>query len=82
MYLAYGIGLVFTLMCGVLGCLALLRNGVSYTNDFSTVVRTTRNPEIATLMAASDRTGEDPLPEDFGHSKLRVTHDGFVVARR
>ena len=66
----------------MLGCLALLQNGVSYTNDFSTIVRTTRSAEIDALVASSDQSGADPLARDLGRSKLQAAHDGFIVVQR
>jgi hypothetical protein len=41
--ISYGVALVLTLLACAVGCAKVYRNGVSYSNLFSTVLRTTRH---------------------------------------
>jgi hypothetical protein len=41
--ISYGVALVLTLLACAVGCAKVYRNGVSYSNSFSTVLRTTRH---------------------------------------
>lgn len=49
-----------------IGCIALLQNGISYSNDLTTVIRTTRRKEITDLVALKHSLGGDPLDERIG----------------
>ena len=71
MYLAYGISILCTLICVVSGCLALLYNGLSYTANFSTVLRTTRRADITSLVDPNDTFGGAPLPKVIADAIVR-----------
>jgi hypothetical protein len=45
----------------MLGLLALAKNGYSYSNSFSTVVRTTGHLHLNTAVLSEETTGADPL---------------------
>ncbi len=90
MYLAYGISILCTLICVVFGCLALLHNGLSYTANFSTILRTTRRADITSLVDPNDTFGGAPLPKviadaviryDVAEGKERDAVRGFRVVR-
>ena len=49
-----------------MGLLALAKNGYSYSNSFSTFVRTTGHLHLDTAVLSEETTGADPLP---GHLK-------------
>ncbi|KAI9853104.1 MAG: hypothetical protein M1838_001605 [Thelocarpon superellum] len=81
LWLAYGIALIFAILCSVLGSSALLHNGLSYTNDFTTILRTTRNPGLDNLVAESEASGADPAPAHTLRGRLlyqRETKEGFA----
>ncbi|MCJ1230870.1 hypothetical protein MMC12_007544 [Toensbergia leucococca] len=70
--LAYGLAVLFTLLCVTMGGLAFIRSGVSYSNNFSTIMRISRNPEIDALLNEADRSGIDPLPSHIAKAKFAL----------
>ena len=62
LYIAYGVSIACAVVCVGLGCAALYRNGLSYSSDFSTILRTTQREELHALIAPVDTAGGDPLP--------------------
>ncbi|SLM36096.1 hypothetical protein LPUS_05530 [Lasallia pustulata] len=85
LYLAYGLSILFTSICLGIGMAALFRNGQSYSNNFSTVLRSTRNPDLDHLLLETEMSGADPLPEGLGRAVLSlprrrgVGNGGFEV---
>ncbi|KAJ9611276.1 hypothetical protein H2200_004459 [Cladophialophora chaetospira] len=71
LYIAYGSALLCTLICVLLGCRALWKTGLSYSNNFSTIMRTTRRNEVNTLVHVSDSMGADPLAKHVAKATLR-----------
>ncbi|KAK5125237.1 hypothetical protein LTR85_000913 [Meristemomyces frigidus] len=61
LWLAYGLAILCTAIAVVLGFLAILSNGASYSNNFSTITRSARNAELSVEVEPDD-TGRDPLP--------------------
>ncbi|EXJ59535.1 uncharacterized protein A1O5_12160 [Cladophialophora psammophila CBS 110553] len=71
--IAYGLGAFFALICVLLGVHALLHNGASYTNSFSTIVRVTRDPALSRLIAEEgDLQGAEPVPKHIRRAELRL----------
>ncbi|KAE9381990.1 hypothetical protein N431DRAFT_282795, partial [Stipitochalara longipes BDJ] len=66
----YGSSIACALICVIVGCFALLRNKLSYSNDFSTILRTTRRPELDMIVHESERIGADPLPNGIARTKV------------
>jgi hypothetical protein len=57
----------------LLGVHALLRNGASYTNSFSTIVRVTRDPALSRLIAdEGDLQGAEPVPKHIRRAEVRL----------
>lgn len=46
-------------------------SGAAYSNDFSTVMRTTRVAEISTDIGVEDTSGTDPLPKRIAKATIR-----------
>jgi hypothetical protein len=67
---SYGLVVGFALIAGVAGCASILSNGASYSNRFSTVLRTTRGQELEELIVHNDRTGVDPLPKHLEKGRI------------
>ena len=61
--IAYGLALIGEVICLAAGFYALYRNRVAFTNGFSTIMRTTRNKELAQLVDGNNFNGSDPVPE-------------------
>jgi hypothetical protein len=74
LWFAYGIALLCNALCFLIGIIALHRNGLSYSNDFTTVLRTTRNPNLDLLVTESESNGAAPVPKH--------TLDGTLTYRR
>lgn len=57
--------------CVGLGCLAIFRNnGMSYSENFSSVFRFTYGAEVDITVAGQDRYGNDPLPKYIAEAKI------------
>jgi len=74
LWLAYGIALLFYVLCLSIGIIGLRQNGFSYSNNFTTILRTTRNPNLDLLVTESESSGADPVPSH--------TMDGTLTYRR
>lgn len=61
---------VATLLCLVVGLVALVRNGIASDVSFSRVLVTTRNPELDKITRGAC-LGGDPLPKDLWKTRLR-----------
>ena len=70
--LAYGLAIGFSFVAVVSGFLSLWESKASYSNKFSTIVRTTCGPYNYAVISNADRSGEDPLPKELGSKKIKV----------
>lgn len=70
--LAYGLAVGFSLAIVVLGIASLWLSGASYSNKFSTVMRTTCDADMCADVASVDRTGADPLPKYLEKLEVRA----------
>jgi hypothetical protein len=68
--ISYGAALSLTLLASLAGCLAIFFNRASYTNKFSTIMRTTAGFEY--LVHETDRTGADPLPRHLAKVRIHI----------
>jgi len=68
--ISYGLAVSFALLAGVAGCISIYYTGASYSNKFSTVLRTTRGQELEELVVQNDRTGVDPLPKRLAKTRI------------
>lgn len=88
LYVAYGASIAASIVCAAVGVSALYRNGLCYSTNFSTILRTTRRHELDDLMTPADTKGGDPLPmrisnqivifEDLSHDFDESSMSGFV----
>jgi hypothetical protein len=75
--ISWGVAIFYTLVAVLLGFLALVKNGYSYSNNFSTVLRTTRHVDIDALLHPASKTGADPLPKTLTQRNLTLkSHTG------
>jgi hypothetical protein len=71
--IAYGSGTLFALVCVLMGAHAFLRNGASYTNTFSTIVRVTRDSALSRVIAdEGDLQGAEPVPKHIRRMEVRL----------
>jgi hypothetical protein len=81
----YIAALGLSLLATALGVVALFANGVSYAQNFSTIVRTTRNADLqGTTLTAADTTGADPLPKHLAKANIdfRAQGEGIGLKER
>lgn len=76
--LSYGVALGLTLLASLAGCTAIFFNRASYTNKFSTIMRTTAGFED--LVHENDRTGADPLPKHLARARIDLGRREGVAA--
>ncbi|KAF1985404.1 hypothetical protein K402DRAFT_108445 [Aulographum hederae CBS 113979] len=69
--MAYGISILCTAICVTVGIFSILENKTTFTNNFSTILRTTRNSGIGEVVSEEDSTGADPLPRHVARAVLR-----------
>jgi hypothetical protein len=73
--LSYCFAIVFSFVTVVPGLVSLWNGGSSYSNKFSTTMRTTCGPALSRLLEDQDMTGADPLREELGNQKIQVGTD-------
>lgn len=72
LWLPYGMAIFVSVVCLVVGGLAMFGNEWQiYDNSFSTVLRTTRNRELDELVRF-DQSGGQPLSHDVGRARVRL----------
>jgi hypothetical protein len=86
LYMAYGLGILAAIACFVLGLVSLHRKSGSYSNDFSTVLRTTRHLSLREVVDPAQSSGLSPLGKDLaGVMESNGDPDvpaGFRIARQ
>lgn len=70
LWIAYGLAILFTLLAAVAGMAALIINGASYSDNFSTIVRISRTAELSVEVMDYDGSGHDPLPTYLKHARI------------
>ncbi|KAM0710657.1 hypothetical protein Q7P35_001395 [Cladosporium inversicolor] len=68
--ISYGVALSLALLASIAGCIAIFWNGASYTQKFSTVLRTTTS--LGQVVPEKDRSGADPLPEYLSRARAEL----------
>lgn len=76
LFIAYGIGLLFSLIVVMFGLLCIKSASASYTNTFSTILRTTRNPELDAVVPSAETTGAEPLSKHLSNVRLVLRRQG------
>lgn len=74
---AYAAAVGVTVACVAVGFSALVKNGVAQNSAFSSILMTTRNPELDSLAVGNCLRGGDALGKNLGDVRLRF---GEVVA--
>ncbi|KAI0540607.1 hypothetical protein GGR58DRAFT_521681 [Xylaria digitata] len=69
---AYGIAVAVTIIAMFIGFLAIRSNGVSYTNDFSSIYRVAHQAVLSVAMRPEDTDGAYPLADYLGKAHLSL----------
>jgi hypothetical protein len=80
-WISYGLSLFATLLAIFAGSVALVLNGASFSNEFSTIARISRSAGMSVEMKREDTVGSDPLPSYLKHAQLDVKSSGFPRAQ-
>ena len=81
LWLAYALAVGSATVTVLIGYLALIRNGAAFSDDFSTILRTTRNAALTVGLHDTDATGHAPLPNHLARAKVRVGNQDDNVSR-
>ncbi|KAH7186164.1 uncharacterized protein B0J16DRAFT_305840 [Fusarium flagelliforme] len=76
LFIAYGIGILFSLIVVIFGFLCIKSASASYTNSFSTILRTTRNTDLDTIVTSTETSGAEPLSKEMGNVRLTLRRQG------
>lgn len=70
LWLAYGLASAFSALAVLVGLFAIWNNGASYSNEYSTLLRTTLGAELSRAIFKKDMDGRDPLPSYMDDIKV------------
>ncbi|KAE9368893.1 hypothetical protein N431DRAFT_382690 [Stipitochalara longipes BDJ] len=70
LWVAYGLATLFATIAVLIGLLAMFSNGITYSNQFSTILRTARYSQMKTAILPEDSDGKDPLPEYLARASV------------
>ncbi|KAI3585676.1 hypothetical protein IWW34DRAFT_798880 [Fusarium oxysporum f. sp. albedinis] len=76
LFIAYGMGVLASAIIGIVGLLCIKSASASYATTFSTILRTTRNPDIDTIVPAAETSGAEPLSKHLGDTRLVLRRQG------
>ncbi|KAK5548563.1 hypothetical protein LTR23_001693 [Exophiala sp. CCFEE 6169] len=80
LFISYGIAVLLAALCLSLGLVAMFGNRVSYTNNFSTILRVTRDSAFSALIEDDeDANGADPLPKHVADVMVTFVDQGDNV---
>jgi hypothetical protein len=70
LWIGYGISLFLGSVFVTMGMVALIHNGASYSDIFSTVLRVTGLTTVDKVILPEDMNGRDPLPTYLAHAMV------------
>ncbi|KAH7227133.1 uncharacterized protein BKA55DRAFT_599159 [Fusarium redolens] len=70
LFIAYGLGILASAIVIIIGLLCIKSASASYATSFSTILRTTRNPDLDTMIPTAKTTGAEPLSRHVGDMRL------------
>lgn len=69
-------GVLASAIIVIVGLLCIKSASASYATTFSTILRTTRNPDIDTIVPAAETSGAEPLSRYLGDTRLVLRRQG------
>jgi hypothetical protein len=78
LWLSYGIAILISTFAVAVGLACILIAGASWADDFSTIMRTTRDADLSAHLAGDDRDGRHPLPKHLKQATIRLTGEAFM----
>ncbi|KAK0253541.1 hypothetical protein LTS09_011400 [Friedmanniomyces endolithicus] len=71
LWLAYGLAIAFAAVAVLVGLAYMYIDEASYSNSFSTIMRTSRGAELSIDIAHEDASGANPLPSEMAGATVR-----------
>ncbi|KAK0787274.1 hypothetical protein LTR02_006467 [Friedmanniomyces endolithicus] len=81
LWLAYGLAIAFATVAVLVGLAYMYIDEASYSNSFSTIMRTSRGAELSIDIAHEDASGANPLPSEMAGATVRF-QDGKAGGER
>ncbi|KAK0919569.1 hypothetical protein LTR91_002466 [Friedmanniomyces endolithicus] len=75
LWLAYGLAIAATALIAVCGLAAMLANGASFSNSFSTILRLSRGAQLDRKVQDADLSGRAPLPGYLEKATVRFSQE-------
>ena len=72
LWISYGLAIAFTILAVGVGFVAIVLNGASYKNNFSTILRVSRTAVLSKEVKESDGDGTEPLPRHLANSRVVI----------
>jgi hypothetical protein len=79
LWISYGLAIAFTIVAVGVGFVAIVLNGASYKNSFSTVLRVSRTAVLSKEVKESEGDGTEPLPPHLANSRVVI---GVAAAKQ
>ncbi|KAK3316761.1 hypothetical protein B0H66DRAFT_576522 [Apodospora peruviana] len=70
--IAYGLVIGFSLAIVIAGLVCIYAAEGAFSASFSTIVRTTRGPQLDRIVQSSETHGKDPLPRNIAETKISL----------
>ncbi|KAK7419752.1 hypothetical protein QQX98_003124 [Neonectria punicea] len=80
--IAYGISVFITVVVVLVGFICIWLSSLSFGSSFSTILRTTRNPELDALLNDDGNSGAEPLPKYLAKRKLAFQRHSFETGAK
>ncbi|GIZ43095.1 hypothetical protein CKM354_000633600 [Cercospora kikuchii] len=72
LWLSYGLAIGITILNVIFGLVSMFRTGISFTANFSSIIRIAKIASIDANMTEPDFPGKDPCPKDVAEAQLVV----------
>lgn len=82
LWVAYGLATLFAAIAVLIGLLAIFSNGITYSNHFSTILRTARYAQMKTTILPEDADGKDPLPIYLARASVTFSDGHSTLEKR
>jgi hypothetical protein len=78
LWLSYGIAILTTAFAVVIGLCCIWTARASWSDGFSTVMRTTRGADLSVHLADDDRDGTNPMPKHLASATISFSSGAFT----
>jgi hypothetical protein len=75
-FIAYRLGVLASAIIASIGLICIKSASACYETSFSTILRTTRNPDLDTIIPTAETSGAEPLSKHLGNIRLVLRRQG------